>query len=213
MSPQTSPKPIQDVAAPKQNTPSSDLIQTEIEHGIPVRNSDQPNQGNNPAPSSQNPITKPKQFAENDDNKNDPDLENILKDVNQNVAEQDKKPKKTRFSLFKKSESKKIAPSAKPKNSSKPMIAASAAILVACFLGIAAVFTFKQDKTANSQSTISNKAGSSGVSNSTTQTTESSLVQPADLSNLYSSLQSKTSSLNDDQDFNQADLSDQQLGL
>jgi hypothetical protein len=210
MSPKSGPKPMQDVTAPKPAANSEDtgLIQTELEHGIPVRNPDQPADNLKGAAASSNPITQSKQSVE-ESNKKEEELEPILKDVNQSVAKQDKNaPKKSKFSLFKKSAAKKELT---PKNT-KPIFAVLAAVLVAGALSVAAFYAFKPKEATNSKGSQSDASNGVGSSSNQAQTVNKA-VQPADLANLASSLQSKMNSLDDAQDFNQTDLSDQSLGL
>jgi hypothetical protein len=210
MSPKSGPKPMQDVTAPKPAANSEDtgLIQAELEHGIPVKNPDQPEGSLKGASAASNPITQSRQSVE-ESNKKEEELEPILKDVNQSVAKQDENtPKKSKFSLFKKTAAKKEL---KPKNT-KPIFAVLAAVLVAGALSVAAFYAFKPKEATNSKG--SQSAASNGVGSSSNQAqTVNNAVQPADLANLASSLQSKMNSLNDAQDFNQTDLSDQSLGL
>jgi hypothetical protein len=213
MSPKSGPKPMQDVTAPKPAATSEDtgLIQTELEHGIPVRNPDQPADNLKGAAASSNPITQSKQSVE-ESNKKEEELEPILKDVNQSVAKQDKNAsKKSKFSLFKKSAGKKEAQESKPKNT-KPIFAVLAAVLVAGALSVAAFYAFKPKEATNSKGSQSDASNGVGSSSNQAQTVNKA-VQPADLANLASSLQSKMNSLDDAQDFNQTDLSDQSLGL
>lgn len=213
MSPQTGPKPMLDVSAPKpQAAPNNDLIQTEIEHSIPVKMPGQPQQ---PVSTVPNPIAQPKQFME-EGGKDDAALDHILKDVNHSVAKQDKSTnKKSIFSFLKRAESKKTAADQPAVKNPKPMLAALAAILVAGALGVAAFYAFKPKETINSFHTPEAAADKVNVSTappSAEQSDNGSTVQPSDITNLSSELQ-KINSQNDSQDYNQTDLGDQQLGL
>jgi uncharacterized protein HemX len=209
MSPQSGPKPIEDVVAPKPTaSTNTDLIEAELEHRIPVKDPDQAGQVANSF-SAPNPISQQKQIPEESDKK-DKGLEPILKDVNQNVAKEDKSSgKKPKFSLFKKKVNKKVEQQPKPK-SPKPVLAVIVAVLIAGALGVAAFYAFKSNQTTNLQSSQSVK-GAKSTNGNNSATVNS--VQTEDLANLSSDLQSKINSLNDAQDFNQADLSDQSLGL
>lgn len=220
MSPQTNPapatstpKPMQDIKPPtaaKSNsqTNNTDLIQTEIEHSIPVKQPGQP-ASDAAAGGPNNPIAGASQFVQEDSRK-DSDLEKVLKDVNQKVKDADKKVKKHSFLHFKKTKT--TQPATQPAKSDTkkphPVLIAATAFIVAAALAVAAFYAFKQPVgTSSNQVPLASDSGKSGPDD------DKGPVRPEDLGNLYSDIQSKLNSLNDQQDFNSADLSDQNLGL
>lgn len=209
--PTIAPKPMQDIKPPeptKNAAPSNtDLIQTEIEHGIPVKQPDQPASGA-PAGGSKNPIVDTSQFIQ-ESAQNDTELEKVLKDVNRKVKDADKKVKKRSFLRFKKA----VPPEAKPAKtapspkSPKPALIATVAVLVAAGLAVAAFYAFRQSESTSSNQTSLTSSNENAGSNTLQE------VKPEDLRNLYADVQSKLNSLNDAQDFNSQALSDQSLGL
>jgi hypothetical protein len=202
----------QDAASPPAGN-NTDLIQAEIEHNIPVRQQDKA--GDEAAVSSHNPITHIKQFLEPDaDKKDDPQLDNLLQDVNRSVKDETKKPEdKIKSASQQNVDQKKETPKS-PKNP-KPIAAVTVAVVIACALSVTAWGAYSQNNKASIQ--VSSKASSvtanvASTSN-TTQAVQNPIIKPADLSDLASAIQSKENSLNDDQDYNQTDLSDKNLGL
>jgi hypothetical protein len=205
----------------------SNLIEAEMQHNIPVQSHSSDNK---------NPIATVKQFIEHN-HKEDADLDKVLDDVNKSVKDSDKKPdKKTFLSFFKEkygkkqaepinshvshtavpATSQKAAPSkledklgkkeAKPKTP-KPLVAVVIAVGVATALSVAAFSAFSHSKgSTNNQSAAATASKVQGADTSPELSTN-------DLKDLSSTLQSNFNSLNDEKDFNSADLDDAALGL
>jgi hypothetical protein len=204
--------PMQDEAQQKTSGKDLNLIQAEIEHNIPVKQHNLPAAPNGEP--SHNPITHIKQFLEADKEKPEHQgLEHVLKDINRNVKAEDKNSgSKPKSSFFRK----KIKPENSSPVKSKPILVIAVAAAVACALMAATFYAFKHDTPvarikASTDSLASKKVDSNAASKDTSQQT--SAVSPGDLSSLSLSLQSKINAFNDEQDFNQQDLSDQSLGL
>jgi hypothetical protein len=204
----------------------ANLIETELQHNIPV----QPH-----VPNDKNPIAGVKQFVEQD-NKHDDGLEQVLNDVSASVKESDKKnAKKPLFSFLKKKKVDGVKPAVSlsspgpsinnptqqeenPENQiakkeekakvPKPILAAVVAIFIATGLSAAAVYAFNQNKDVyNKLQTAKTTTTQPQAASRSTQLTVN------DLNDFSSTLDSNFNSLNDAQDFNEADISDASLGL
>lgn len=204
---------VNDITASKSKAPSNtELIKTEMENGIPVKQPTQPQ--TSPAKNS-NPIASSKHFIDEEPAKKDTELEKILQDVNKNVKEVGSKPN-SKFKLFardkktsKKSDSKQLSVKKQP----KPILAIIAAATVAIALSVAAVYAFRKGQQTASVKTKANIAKSVTTSADSLQNSGDTLVTAADLSKISISINSKLDTLDDSKDFNDSDLSDQNLGL
>lgn len=209
MNPSNSPKPIQDVRTTAEN-PSTNLVEAEIEHGIPVKHPEP-----SPASNNSNPIAAGKQFVEEGEAQNDPELDNILNDVNKKVKDvESKKESPKKLNLLNVFKLKKQKTNPEP-GSKAPILVVIAAVLITVILAVVAVYAFKSNKTpvtAATQPSVA-KVGTSSSSVDAVQSAGGSVISPGDLTDLVNSLQSKINALNDSQDFNANDLSDQNLGL
>jgi hypothetical protein len=203
------PNPMQDIKPPAENlaNSSTQLIEAEVEHGIPVKNQSQPKNDSGSA----NPMSS-KQFVEEGEAKSDIELESVLKDINKDVKNGDKKSPKPSLMqrLFskkvnQKEKTKEVKDKAQPQQA-RPLFAIVAAFIIAGGLSALAFHVYSQE-----QKTGSNKNQPS-VS-STKKTTVQNLVKPTDLSDLSYTMASKLSQFNNTQDFNSTDLSDKNLGL
>jgi hypothetical protein len=202
-------------AKPDSSAPTSkmDLISAEIEHGIPVK---QPKESDHGRSAASNPISSAKQFTQDNDDKADADLDNILKDVNQGIkasakSTDSKKENKLKKKLLAKQQIQKQGPKA-----NKPILVTVAALVMAGVLVVAAFYAFKQATTATSGKQTQNSSGKVGTaasSSSAIMAAGGTLVKPADLSDLSSTLSSDLNQFDNAQDFNSKDLSDQSLGL
>jgi uncharacterized protein YaaR (DUF327 family) len=182
--------------------PDTGLIQAEIGQNIPVKQ--QAHGHNDSANLLHNPISHIKQFLEvENEKKDDKSLEPLLKDMKKDLKEVDKNlPKKAAL---------------QPAGNHKPLMVVFVTIAIASALSVSTYFAFKQNKATN-PSAISNKStnekdGTSSASSGALQAAGGALVSPSDLSDLSLAVQSKVNSFNDNQDYNQTDLSDQNLGL
>jgi uncharacterized FlaG/YvyC family protein len=179
------------------------LIETEIQHNIPVKQHSD-DKINNP-----NPINSLPQLAHNDD-----DLDKVLKDVNKTVKETGKKASKKLWPHFHKKlkvNKSNLPPKphdTKEKKIAKLPIVIVVAAIVAIGLGVSAVYAFGLS-TDSSNTQPSNKS----ASNNTPAQTAKDQVTATDLNTLSSDLNTKIDSFSDSQDFNSVDLSDQNLGL
>lgn len=212
---QSPPKLMQDISTPQQKPQNTDLIKTELEHRIPVRQPGQVSQAQNT--NQPNPIAMGNQPHQDGQGKNDAELDNILKEVNQNVKSNDtKSEEKKDNALKKKIFSKQRKPENRKPHGHKPILITVMALFVAVGLSAAAVFAFKQEgdsSLSKQQSASPSRVGTSVESSGAVQAAGGTLVTPSDLSNLSSLLEQEVSELNDAQDFNATDLSDKNLGI
>jgi hypothetical protein len=222
--------PQQQQSAPKQGT---NLIEAEIQHNIPV----QPHSADN-----KNPITAPTQFVEHNGN-NEAGLDEVLKDVNNSVKEEEKKPeKKSIFKFLKKKNTKKPdapqapaplaaapvsapAPSANstPENISQPQTPSakpnSTKNPKPLIIGVVALaVTLGLVMAAFSafkqpKDVAANKASKQISTSSAAQSAAPAKLTQEDVKDFSSNIQSNFANLNDSKDFNQSDLSDASLGL
>jgi hypothetical protein len=198
-----------DAGKPSQNPSTNPIepapgLKVEVEHNIPIK---QPEQ-QLPAVAQVAPVT---QFVQ-DDGKDDKDLDNALKDASLQVKNLSQTPvPKTRFSLKKflpkKHPINRSQPSAKPQRS---LAIIAAAFLIAIGLAAAAYYSYKDQPSKSKTTATTNNAASHTPSNIETTAVP---IKTADITTFTNDLKSKIDTLNDSDDFNSADLSDQNLGL
>ncbi len=184
-----------------------------MSNNIPVKAQGQTSTSPAPTPpTAPNPINDTKQLT-NDQDDSDAELDNILKDVNKKVKDDDSKDGAKAQKIKAKLLSKK---SKTEKTSKRPILIVVAAVLVALGLSASAVYAFKQagsDAQKTSSTDKPSTVGTSVNSSDAVKAAGGTLVQPGDLTDLSSDLNTKLNALSDTQDFSANDLADQTLGL
>jgi hypothetical protein len=198
----------EDTGAHNSNS-GTDLLQAEIEHNIPVKHQSQEHSQSGDGTNNQHgTIAHLKQFLEMDVEKNNESgADSILTEVNHSIKNEEK-AQNGKHGVIKND----LHP-AKARNA-KPFLVVIIALIVACALGVAAFYAFSQSNrpipaTATKQSTQKNVA----ASNNSSQSNNGAVASAAEQDNLSGTIQTTVNDLNDEQDFNQTDLSDQNLGL
>jgi hypothetical protein len=223
--------------APQQQQPDpqqgTNLIEAELQHNIPV----QPHNADN-----KNPITAPTQFVEHNST-NEAGLDEVLKDVNNSVKEEEKKPeKKSVFRFLKKKETHKPeapvapaplaaapistpapSPNSIPENTSQPQPPSekpkSTKNPKPLIIGIVAlVVSLGLILAAFSafkqpKDVAADKTSKQRSANSAAQSIAPEKLAQEDVKDFSNNIQSNFANLNDIKDFNQSDLNDASLGL